>query len=125
MNKKALVLRLTAETQAQQSIGLMQTMILSTFLTMDRKKDGLYNKCFAKKISKVDENITFQIDSVINTLKNDEIKFYKAVDELESLIKNDGRNIVRELHTEQQVEHSNKQNGRGRKKNERRPRSFV
>ena len=38
MNKKTLVLQWTAETQAQQSIGLMQTMTLSSFVTMHRKK---------------------------------------------------------------------------------------
>ena len=41
----------------------------------------------AKRINKDDENISFQIDSVINTSKNGEIKFYKAVDELKSLKK--------------------------------------
>ena len=33
-----LVLQSTAETQAQQSIGLMQTMTLNSFVTMHRKK---------------------------------------------------------------------------------------
>ena len=59
-----------------------------------KKKGRLCNKFLPKRINKVDEKHNFQIDSVINTAKNGEIKFYKAVDELKSLIKNDGRNIV-------------------------------
>ena len=56
-------------------------------LLRTEKKDRLYNKFLAKRINKDDENISFQIDSVINTSKNGEIKFYKAVDELKSLKK--------------------------------------
>ena len=78
----------------------------------------------AKSINKDDENIPFQIDSMINTSKNGEIKFYREVDELKSLIKNHVRNTARGQHTKQ-VEHFDKQNSRGRKKNKRRPRFLV
>ena len=89
-----------------------------------KKKDRLYNTFLAKRINKDDKNITFEIDSVINTSKNGDIKLYKAVEELKSLIKNDGRNNVREQYTKQ-AEHFDNQNGRGRQKNGRRPRFLL
>lgn len=52
------------------------------------------------------------------------MNLYEAVDKLKSLIKKNGRNIIGEQHTKQ-VEHFDKQNGKGRKKNGRRPRFLV
>lgn len=71
MNRQTLVLQSTAETQILQSIGLMQAMTLSSFVSMHRKKDRLYNKNLAKRMNKEDQKVTFQNDSVINTLKTE------------------------------------------------------
>ena len=49
----------------------MQAMTLSSFVSMHRKKDRLYNKNLAKRMNKEDQKVTFQNDSVINTLKTE------------------------------------------------------
>ena len=55
------------------------------------KKDRLFNKFLAEKVDQNEHLLVFQIESVINVIKNDETKIYKAVQELKNLAKqNDG-----------------------------------
>ena len=74
-----------------------------------------------KRTAQDNETICFEIYSVISTSKNGETKFYKAFDDLESLVKNDGGSNAREQLIKES-EPFDKQNGRGRGKNGRRPR---
>ena len=56
------------------------------------KKDRLFSKVLAERVDRGNNSLIFQTDSVINVIKNGETKIYKAVEELESLMKyNNGK----------------------------------
>ena len=84
-------------------------------------KINLTIKFLTKRIESGNENILFQIDSVCNTTKNVDKNFLNRFSKLNYLVKNDGRSIDNRRHIEQ-AEQSDKQNGKGRIKNVRRPR---
>ena len=52
-----------------------------------RKKEKVFHKYFAKRIRTNNSNVIFQIDSLVDTSKNDEIKIFIAVSELKALTK--------------------------------------
>ena len=79
-----------------------------------KRKDKLFNKFLAKGTAQDNETTCFEIDSMVSASKNSKTKFHKAFDELESLVKSQGGSNL--------SEQFNKQNGRGRGKNRRRPR---
>ena len=88
------------------------------------KKDRLFNKLLAKRVLKHDDSLVFEICSVINTTKNDETKVYKAVQELQSLVKmrnGKDRSIGCKQYPER-TQLTNRENLRGRPKDGRRPR---
>lgn len=82
-------------------------------------KDRLFNNSVAKKIAKDNESICSKIDSMINTSKNGETKFYKAFEELKSVVKNNCGNNVREQLIKKS-EKIDRQTGRRRKRSGRR-----
>ena len=84
-------------------------------------KINLTIKFLTKRIESGNENILFQIDSVCNTTKNVDKNFLNRFSKLNYLVKNDGRSIDNRRHIEQ-AEQSDKQNGKGRIKNVKRPR---
>ena len=101
---------------------LQIVLLLNNTYAVESGIKDISDDCIANFVEKNEiESVQDPYLEIANTeIKNGEIKFYKAVDELESLIKNDGRNIVRKQHTKQ-VQHFDQQNGRGRKKIGRRP----
>ena len=88
------------------------------------KKDRLFNKFLAKRVLQDNNSLVFEINSVINTTKNSETKIYKAVQELQLLVKrNNGkdRSIGGKQYPEcTQLTH--RENIIGRLKDGRRPR---
>ena len=94
---------------------------MNNFVSSTRKKkDKLFNKFLAKRINSNNSNIIFQMDSVINPSKSDEVKLFKAISELKNLTGNNGWNNGRQQFSEQ-TQQTDNQNGRGRRKNRRRP----
>ena len=70
------------------------------------------------------DSLVFEMDSVINTRKNGETKIYKAVQELQSLVKMNNEKD-RSIGGKQNKKHnqiSNRENLRRRQKDGRRPR---
>ena len=70
------------------------------------------------------DSLVFEMDSVINTRKNGETKIYKAVQELQSLVKMNNEKD-RSIGGKQYPKHnqiSNRENLRRRQKDGRRPR---
>lgn len=109
-----------AKIQDQQSIEQKLIRTLNNFVISTRKKkDKLFNKFLAKRIDSNNSNIIFQMDSVINTSKSDEVKLFKAISELKNLTGNNSWNNGRQQFSEQ-TQQTDNQNGRGRRKNRRR-----
>ena len=91
-----------AKIQDQQSIEQKLIRILNNFVISTRKrKDKLFNKFLAKRIDSNNSNIIFQMDSVINTSKSDEVKLFKAISELKNLTGNNSWNNGRQQFSEQ------------------------
>ena len=84
----------------------------------------MFNKFLAKRIDSNNSNIILQIDSVINTSKSGEVKFFKVISELKNLTGNNGRNNDRQQISEQTQQPDN-QNGTERTKNGRKPGFLV
>ena len=115
-NEKTSCLTIDCRTASPAKYGTADNNFGQFCYYAQKKKDRLYNKFLAKRVSKDNKDMTFQVDSMINTIKNGDIKFYRAVDELKSMVKIDDRNNVRGQHTEQ-TKHVDKQDDRGQAKN--------
>ena len=89
-----------------------------------KKKDKVYNKLLSKRIASDNSNVIFQIDSLVNTTKNGEIKLFKAVFELKDLTEKNGRDNEKQTFAGE-TECSNLANGNGRRKIERRPKFIL
>ena len=88
MNKKTLVLQLTASTLALQSAEITLTMTLNNSAITEKKRDRLYNKFVARGVNTKDFGITFQIDSVTDTTMAEIMLENKTKNELNDLINN-------------------------------------
>ena len=82
------------------------------------RNDRLYNTFLAKRTEENNDCLVFQIDSMINTTKKGETKFFKPFQELKTFVKNDGRNNDGKRISEQ-PKYFDKQNGGRRPKNGR------
>ena len=89
-NKTEVALPSIAEIQGQQSIEQRLITTLRKFVILTKRKEKLLHEFLAKKIDSSNSNIIFQIDSVINTSKSGEVKFFKAIAELKNLPGNNG-----------------------------------
>ena len=67
----------------------------------------------AKGTAQDNETTCFEIDNMVSASKNSKTKFHKTFDKLESLVKSQGGSNL--------SEQFDKQNGRGRGKNGKRP----
>ena len=88
MNKKTLVLQLTASTLALQSAEITLTMTLNNSAITEKKRDRLYNKFVARGVNTKDFDITFQIDSATDTTMAEIMLENKTKNELNDLISN-------------------------------------
>ena len=82
------------------------------------KKDRLYNKFLAKKIDEKNDCLVFQIDSLVKTTKSIERKIFKPVEEVKFMTSKNDRRWNDSGHFSKQIEYSDQQNCRGRKKME-------
>ena len=70
----------------------MVTVTLNNSAVMVKLKNIEFSVYFQLKADQNSDSLVFQTDSVINVTKNGEIKIYKAVQRLKSLVKqNDGK----------------------------------
>ena len=78
------------------------------------KKDKFYNKVLGKRISPDNFYVIFQIDSLADTSKNEQIKLFEAVNKLKYLLEKNGRDNDKWKFA-WEIQHSNSRNSNRKK----------